>query len=173
MNNNLTITGNLTADPELKYFDSGSVKTTFSVAVTRTWKDTAGEKQEQTSFIDVTTWRFLAEDVARVLQKGSRVTVSGRMEQQTWDDKTDGSKRNKIIIVADEVSVAVSQMESYERRKRDNAEGASQGQSKASNQPRASQGASRSTQTRVPATAGASRRPAVSREELEPMDEPF
>ena len=173
MNNYSTVTGNLTADPELKYFDSGSVKTTFSVACTRTWKGADGEKQEQTSFIDVTAWRFLAEDAARALTKGSRVSVSGRIEQQSWDDKETGTKRSKIIIVADEIAVAISQIESYERRKRENAEGAPQGQTRTSNQSRASQGPSRSSQTRVPAAATASRKPAVSREELEPSDEPF
>lgn len=173
MNNYSTMTGNLTADPDLKYFDSGSVKITFSIACTRTWKGADGEKQEQTSFIDVTAWRFLAEDVARVIQKGSRVTVSGRIEQQSWDDKESGTKRSKIIIVADEIAVSVSQIESYERRKRENVEGAPQVQTRTSNQSRASQGASRSTQARVPAAATASRKPAVSRDELEPSDEPF
>jgi len=170
--NNTTFTGNLTADPEIKYFDSGAVKTTFSVAVTRTWKDNNGEKQEQTSFIDVHAWRYLAEDIARVLTKGSRVTVSGRIEQQSWEDKTDGTKRSKIVVVADEVSVALSQVESYERRKRsEGGEGQSQGQVRSQGAPRASGATSRASQARVPAAAGA-RKPATSREELEEV-EPF
>lgn len=172
MNNNITITGNLTADPEIKYFDSGTVKTTFSIAVNRVWKDTNGEKQEQTSYIDVHAWRYLAEDAARTIGKGSRVTVSGRIEQQSWDDKTDGSKRSKIVLVADEIAVAVSQIESYERRKRsEGGEGQSQGQVRSQGAPKASGAASRASQARVPAAAGA-RKPATSREELE-ADEPF
>ena len=70
MNNNLSVTGNLVADPEIKYFDSGTVKTTFSIAVTRNWTDANSEKQEQTSFFDVTAWRYAAEDAARTLLKG-------------------------------------------------------------------------------------------------------
>ncbi|NBR35868.1 MAG: single-stranded DNA-binding protein [Chitinophagales bacterium] len=172
MNNNVTITGNLTADPEIKYFDSGAVKTTFSIAVTRTWKDNNGEKQEQTSFVDVHAWRYLAEDIARTLSKGSRVTVNGRIEQQSWEDKTDGSKRSKIVVVADDVSVAISQIESYERRKRaEGGEGQSQGQVRSQGAQKASGAASRSSGARVPAAAGA-RKPATSREELE-ADEPF
>ena len=163
MNNQITVTGNLTADPEIKFFDSGAVKTGFSVAVSRQWTDTKGEKQEQTSFVEVSAWRYLAEDCARALSKGSRVTVTGRIEQQSWEDKTDGSKRSKIVIVADEVSVACSQIESYERRKRENAEGSSQGQNRQSSAPKASQGASRAPQTRV--TSGA-RKPVTSREEI-------
>lgn len=173
MDNNITLTGNLTADPEIKYFDSGSVKTQFSVAVNRKWTDAKGEKQEQTSFVEVTAWKYLAEDSARVLQKGSRVTVSGRIEQQTWDDKESGAKRSKIIIVADDIAVPLSQIEGYERRKRSpEGEGQQSGGSRSGTAQKGSNAARGASQARVPATAGASRRPATSREELVD-DEPF
>jgi len=155
MNNNLSVTGNLVADPEIKYFDSGTVKTTFSIAVTRNWTDANGEKQEQTSFFDITAWRYAAEDAARTLMKGSRVTITGRMEQQTWEDKESGSKRSKVIIVADEIAVACSQIESYERRKReDKGQPAQQGQSRSNNQQVTSRAPARGNQGRPTASVG-------------------
>jgi single-strand DNA-binding protein len=170
--NNTTVVGNLVADPEIKYFDSGTVKTSFTVAINRTWTDSKGEKQEQTSFLDCYSWRYLAEDIARVLEKGSRVSVTGRIEQQTWEDKESGQKRSKIVLVADDVAVAVSQIESYVRRKRtEGGEGQSKPATRSQGAPRASGAVSRASQGRVPAAAGA-RKPATSREELE-QDEPF
>jgi single stranded DNA-binding protein len=115
MSNNITVTGNLTADPEIQYFDSGTAKATFSIADNRVWTDN-GEKKEQVSYYDIHAWRYLAEDVARVLSKGVRVTVSGRLEQQTWNDKTTGDKRSKIVIIADQIGLGLVSVESFERR---------------------------------------------------------
>lgn len=113
----ITITGNVTAPPELKFLDSGTAKATFSVAVSHYWNDASGDKQEKTSFFDVVAWRYLAEDVARVLDKGVRVVVTGRLEQRSWEDKESGSKRSKVEILADEVAVAAKSIESMERRR--------------------------------------------------------
>jgi single-strand DNA-binding protein len=113
----ITIIGNVTALPELKFLDNGSPKVTFSVAVSHYWTDAAGEKQEKTSFFDVVAWRYLAEDVARVLDKGVRVIVTGRLEQRSWDDKDTGAKRSKVEILADEVAVAAKSIENMERRR--------------------------------------------------------
>ena len=111
-----TIVGNVTANPELKFLGNGTPKSEFSVAVSHYWTDAAGEKQEKTSFFDVIAWRYLAEDVARVLEKGVRVVVTGRLEQRSWDDEKTGSKRSKVELVADEVAVASKSIESFERR---------------------------------------------------------
>jgi single-strand DNA-binding protein len=115
MSNTVTVTGNLTSDPEIKYFDSGTAKASFSIADNRTWTDN-GEKKEQVSFYDVDAWRFLAEDVARVLTKGVRVTITGRLEQQSWTDKTTGDKRSKVVIIADSIGLGLMSIESFERR---------------------------------------------------------
>ena len=115
MSNTVTVTGNLTSDPEIKYFDSGTAKASFSIADNRTWTDN-GEKKEQVSFYDVDAWRFLAEDVARVLTKGVRVTITGRLEQQSWNDKTTGDKRSKVVIIADSIGLGLMSIESFERR---------------------------------------------------------
>jgi single-strand DNA-binding protein len=115
MSNTVTVTGNLTSDPEITFFDSGTAKASFSIADNRTWTDN-GEKKEQVSFYDVNAWRYLAEDVARVLTKGVRVTITGRLEQQSWNDKTTGDKRTKIVIIADSIGLGLMSIESFERR---------------------------------------------------------
>lgn len=112
-----TIVGNITADPELKFLGNGTPKTEFSVAVSHYWTDASGEKQEKTSFFDVVAWRYLADDVARVLQKGVRVIVTGRLEQRSWEDDKTGSKRSKVELIADEVAVACKSVESFNRRR--------------------------------------------------------
>lgn len=111
-----TIVGNVTANPELKFLGNGTPKTEFSVAVSHYWTDASGEKQEKTSFFDVIAWRYLAEDVARVLEKGVRVIVTGRLEQRSWEDEKTGSKRSKVELIADEVAVASKSIESFQRR---------------------------------------------------------
>ncbi len=110
-----TIVGNITADPELKFLDNGTAKTSFSVAVGHYWTDASGEKQEKTSYFDVVAWRYLAEDVARVLEKGVRVVVTGRLEHRSWEQ--DGAKRSKVELIADDVAVAVKSIDSFERRR--------------------------------------------------------
>jgi single-strand DNA-binding protein len=111
-----TIVGNLTANPELKFLGNGTPKAEFSVAVSHYWTDASGEKQEKTSFFDVVAWRYLADDVARVLEKGVRVIVTGRLEQRSWEDEKTGSKRSKVELIADEVALACKSVESFNRR---------------------------------------------------------
>jgi single-strand DNA-binding protein len=118
--NSITIIGNLTRDPELRYTPSGQSNTRFGVAVNRRWQDRAsGEWQEATSFFDVVCWRELAENVSESLGKGSRVLVTGRLEQRTWETK-EGDKRNVVEIIADEVGpslrFATAKVERNERR---------------------------------------------------------
>jgi single-strand DNA-binding protein len=118
--NSITIVGNLTRDPELRYTPSGQSNTRFGVAVNRRWQDrSSGEWQEATSFFDVVCWRELAENVSESLGKGSRVLVTGRLEQRTWETK-EGDKRNVVEIIADEVGpslrFATAKVERNERR---------------------------------------------------------
>ena len=126
----VTITGNLTADPEVRYFDSGAAKLSFSVAVNNYWTDAKGEKQEKTSYFNVIAWRNLAEDAASVLTKGIRVTVSGRLEQESWDDKETGKKRSAIHVLADEIGISVRNIETFERKQKQQAEGGAQASSR-------------------------------------------
>jgi single-strand DNA-binding protein len=97
--NTVTIVGNMTRDPELRFTASGIAVTDFGVA----WNTKDKDGNESVSFFDVTCWRDLAEHVAESLGKGLRVVVYGRLDQDTWEND-DGDKRSKVKIIADEVA---------------------------------------------------------------------
>ena len=97
----VTVVGNLTADPELKTTKTGSSVLRVGVAVNRRWKNKQDEWEEETSFFDVNAWGELADNVASSLSKGSRVIVSGRLEQQSWEKE--GQKQSKVVLVADDI----------------------------------------------------------------------
>jgi single-strand DNA-binding protein len=113
----VTIIGNLTADPELTYTTNGQAKLSFSVANTHIWYDANNEKQEKTSYFNVTAWRYLAENSARTLEKGIGVVVYGRLEQRSYEDK-EGVKRSIVELVAEDVAISTKSLESIERRQR-------------------------------------------------------
>jgi single-strand DNA-binding protein len=99
--NTITIIGNVTRDPELRYLTSGTALAQLGVAVNRRYMQN-NEWQEETSFFDVVCWRDLADNVSESISKGDRVIVTGRLEQRSWETQ-DGDKRSKVEIVADEV----------------------------------------------------------------------
>ena len=111
----ITVIGNLTSDPELTYTQSEQARLSFSVAVNYIWYDTNNEKQEKVSYHNVIVWRYLAENSARVLEKGIGVIVYGRLEQRSYDDK-DGNKRSVTEIVAEDIGVLTRSIETLERR---------------------------------------------------------
>lgn len=101
--NTVTLVGNVTRDPELRYTSGGRGVVSFGLAVNRRWQNKASnEWEEQTSFFDVTAWGTLGENVAASLTKGSRAIVYGRLEQRSWDTP-EGEKRTKIEVIADEI----------------------------------------------------------------------
>ena len=101
--NTVTIAGNLTRDPELRFLDGGAATAGFGLAVSRRWFDkTKNDWNEVTSFFDVVAWRTLADNVAENLKKGDRVVVTGRLEQRSWEK--DGEKRSKVEIVAEDIA---------------------------------------------------------------------
>lgn len=102
MSNNVTLIGNLVDDPELRFTPSGIALAKLRFAVNRSWKDKNDEWQEQTSFFTGTVWREQAESVAESLQKGTRVIVTGRLEQRTWENDQ-GENRSVVEIQIDEV----------------------------------------------------------------------
>ena len=117
--NSITIVGNITRDPELRYTPGGQANVRLGVAVNRKWQDrSSGEWQEATSFFDVIAWRELAENVNESLKKGARVIVTGRLEQRTWEQE--GNKRSVVEIIADEIAPslrwATAKVEKTERR---------------------------------------------------------
>lgn len=103
--NALTVAGNVTRDPELKYVASGAAVTKFGVAVERR-KKRGDEWETETTFIDVACWREMAENVSESVSKGTRVLVTGRLEQREWEGR-DGQKRTAVELVADEVGVSL------------------------------------------------------------------
>jgi single-strand DNA-binding protein len=105
--NTITISGNITREPEMRYTPSGVSKATFGVAVNRSWRNQQTQEwEEQTSFFNVVAWRQLAENVAASLTKGSRVVVSGRLEQRSWETDQ-GEKRSIVEIVADDIAASL------------------------------------------------------------------
>lgn len=102
MSNNVTLIGNLVDDPELRFTPSGVALAKIRLAVNRRWRGQDGEWQEDTSFFNGTVWREQAETVAESLQKGTRVIVSGRLEQRSWETQ-EGDKRSVVEIQIDEI----------------------------------------------------------------------
>lgn len=96
------ITGNLTRDPELRTTPNGASVCSFSVAVNRVYRDSNGEQKEDVSFIDCSAWGKLGEMINQYAKKGSGVLVSGRLDQRSWEDKTDGKKRSRVEIVVED-----------------------------------------------------------------------
>ncbi|MFH1836603.1 MAG: single-stranded DNA-binding protein [Candidatus Omnitrophota bacterium] len=100
--NKVFLMGNLTRDPELRYVPSGTAVANFSVAVNRAYKDNAGEKKEDVSFIRVVVWGKMAEICGEYLTKGRPVLVEGRLKSRSWEAQ-DGQKRSALDVVATSV----------------------------------------------------------------------
>ena len=82
--NTVTLVGNITRDPELRFTPSGSAVANFGIAVNRRWQNKQTQEwEEQTSFFDVTCWREMAENVTESLERGARVIVTGRLDQRS------------------------------------------------------------------------------------------
>lgn len=96
--NLLMFAGRLTRDPELKYLTSGKAVCELSIVNSRHYKDAQGNKKEDTVFLDTTLWDKQAEWVAENLKKGRPVLVRGRLKQESWEDKTSGQKRTKMVL---------------------------------------------------------------------------
>ena len=102
--NTVSVVGNLTREPELRFTPSGQATATFGIAVNRTWTDRQSqERRESTSFFDVVCWGSLAENAATSLSRGTRVVVTGRLDQRSWETQ-DGDKRSKVEITAEEIA---------------------------------------------------------------------
>ena len=107
IDNNVTITGNATREPELRFTPSGQAVANFGVAVNRRWQNRQTQEwEEAVSFFDITAWAQLAENVAETVGKGTRVTVTGRLDQRSWENQ-EGEKRSKVEIVADDVAISL------------------------------------------------------------------
>jgi single-strand DNA-binding protein len=104
---NITVIGNLTGDPELRYTPTGAPVAQFTVASNERFRDSGGEWQDgATSFVRCNAWRDLAEHAAESLGKGDRVIVAGILRQRDYEAK-DGSKRTVWELAVSEVGAAL------------------------------------------------------------------
>ena len=104
MVNKVIIIGNLGADPELRYTQSGAPVATFRVATTERWKGQDGQMQEQTEWHSIVAWKRLAEICGEYLSKGSKVYVEGSLKTRKWQDKS-GNDRYTTEIIAREMKM--------------------------------------------------------------------
>jgi single-strand DNA-binding protein len=100
--NSVTLAGNLTRDPELRFTPSGQATAGFGLAVNRRWQNRQTQEwEESVSFFDVVAWGSLAENIAGTFERGMRVCVFGRLDQHSWETP-EGEKRSKVQIVCDD-----------------------------------------------------------------------
>lgn len=99
--NTVTLVGNLTRDPELKFTQSGRAVAAFGLAVNRRYQ-VNGEWKDDTSYFNVTAWGQLAENASATFTKGSRVIVTGRLSWREYNTR-EGDKRTTVEVVADEL----------------------------------------------------------------------
>ena len=120
--NTVTLTGNLTKDPELRYTTGGRGVASFGLAVNRRYQ-VNGEWQEQVSFFNVVAWADLGENAAASLHKGNRIVVTGRLEQRSFETR-EGEKRNVTEVIADDLGPSLRWAQAQvERISRDSADG--------------------------------------------------
>ena len=102
--NKVTLIGNLTRDPELRYTPNGTAVCSFGVATNRSWTTEAGEKKEETEFHRIVSWNKLAELCSQLLSKGRKVYVEGRLQTRSWTGQ-DGTQRQTTEIVIDDMII--------------------------------------------------------------------
>ncbi len=97
--NTVTVVGNVTRDPELRFTQGGLAVANFGLA----WNKRRKDGEEETSFFDVACFQQMAENVAESITKGARVVVYGTLQQRSWENQ-EGERRSKVEIVADDVA---------------------------------------------------------------------
>jgi len=135
--NSVTLVGNITRDPELRFTPSGQAIATFGMAVNRRFQRN-GQWEEQTSFFNITAWGTLGENASNSLHKGARVLVTGRLEQRSWETQ-EGEKRSVVEVVADELGPslrwATAEITKNDRREGGDSGGGGSSSRPASNEP--------------------------------------
>ena len=100
--NKVMVIGHLGRDPEMRYTPSGRPVTTFSVASSRSWTTSDGEKRSDTEWFNIVAWGSLAEICNQYLKKGQQVYIEGRLQTRRWEDD-DGNQRQTVEVVAKEM----------------------------------------------------------------------
>ena len=99
--NKVTLIGNLTRDPELRYTPSGSAVCTFGLATNRQWTTDTGEKKEDAEFHRIVAWNKLAEICAQLLKKGRKTYVEGRLQTRSWTGQDGIQKTTTEVVISD------------------------------------------------------------------------
>lgn len=99
--NKVLLLGNLTRDPELRYTPKGTAVADIALAINRVWTNEQNQKQEETTYVDITLWGRQAELAQQYLSKGRGCFIEGRLQMDTWEDKATGQKRSKLKVVAE------------------------------------------------------------------------
>lgn len=102
--NKVTLIGNLTRDPELRYTPSGAAVCTIGIATNRTWTTDSGEKKEEVEFHRIIAWNKLADLCSQLLTKGRKIYAEGRLRTNTWQAK-DGTERNTTEIILEDMII--------------------------------------------------------------------
>jgi single-strand DNA-binding protein len=102
--NKVMIIGNLGRDPEMRYTPSGKPVTSFSLACSRSWVSSDGERREETEWFNVVAWGNLAEICNQHLSKGQQVYVEGRLQTRSWED-SNGQRHFRTEVVANEMII--------------------------------------------------------------------
>ena len=100
--NSVTLMGNLTRMPELRYLPKGTAVARCSLAINRKWRTEAGEEREEVTFVDCDAWGKTAETLAKYCGKGDPLFVSGRLKLDTWKDKESGEDRSRLGVVIEQ-----------------------------------------------------------------------
>jgi single-strand DNA-binding protein len=97
--NRILLIGNLTRDPELRVTPKGTAICSFGLAVSRSYKDDAGQTKEEVTFVDIEAWGKAGENIAKYCTKGKPLFVEGRLKLEQWEDKATQQKRSKLKVV--------------------------------------------------------------------------
>lgn len=100
--NRVTLIGNLTRDPELRFTPNGQPVAGYAIATNRRWTSQNGETQDATEYHEIVAWGKLAEISQQLFSKGKKAYVEGRLQTRTWD-APDGSKRQRTEIIAENI----------------------------------------------------------------------
>src|SRR5512135_72592 len=111
--NKIMIIGRLGRDPEMRYTPSGRPVTSFTVATSRTWNTSEGERRVETEWFNVVAWGNLAEICKQHLTKGQQIYVEGRLQTRNWDDP-EGNKHTSTEVVANEMIMLSERREAAE-----------------------------------------------------------
>lgn len=102
--NKVMLIGNVAKDPELKFTPSGIPVTSFRLATTESWRDKDGSLQEHTDWHSIVAWRGLAEIITKLVKRGSKIYVEGRLQSRSFEDKN-GIKKYVVEVLADNMLI--------------------------------------------------------------------